>query len=169
MRLSSHYKRIFGVGPVGLIVTIVVWIVFFSIEKLLGIPAIKIDDTFRILLLIVLGADAAYLYGGGMITLLKNGWGKRLVTHGPYQYIRHPFYSALIYSATGLLALYFYSWMLLLSVVPLTFFWSWIVTKEEQYILDRFEDQYHEYMQRTGQFFPSYTFLKKEFKSSDKS
>ncbi len=164
MKFSKTYKRIFGVGPVGLITTFLVWALFFYTEKWIGLPPMKISGIFRIFLLVVLGLDAVYLYVGGMIVLMKNQWGNKLVTQGPYQFIRHPFYSALIYSATGSLALWLYSWALLISVIPLTLFWSWLATKEERYIIDRFGDEYLQYMKKTGQFFPSYSYFKSEMK-----
>lgn len=162
MLFLKTYKRIFGVGPVGLVITLLFWAVFYFLERALGVPSMKINDTVRFLLLIVLGVDAAYLFIGGTITLIRNYWGKRLITSGPYQFIRHPLYGALIYSGTGCLALWFYSWGLLISVIPITIFWSWIVTKEEQYVLDRFGEDYNKYIKQTGQFFPLYTSFKKD-------
>ena len=76
MKFSKTYKRIFGVGPVGLITTFLVWALFFYTEKWIGLPPMKISGIFRIFLLVVLGLDAVYLYVGGMIVLMKNEWGK---------------------------------------------------------------------------------------------
>jgi len=151
-----------GVGPVGGLVTVIVWIVFYFIGEWLSIPKMAIHPALRGGMLLVFLVDAVYLLGGGVMFLIRNGWGTELVTTGPYQFVRHPIYSVLIYSATGALALWLYSWLLLASVLPLSLFWSWLVQKEERYMLEKFGAVYREYMEKTGQFFPSMKALKEE-------
>lgn len=76
-----------------------------------------------------------------------------LVTHGPYRWVRHPFYvtvtfllaSATLISANALLGLLSLFVLALLAVRT---------PNEEQKLLERFGDQYREYMTRTGRFFP---------------
>ncbi len=162
MSVKTQYKRIFGAGPTGIAITGIIWFVFYFAEKALGIPPINMSTTFRMIGLVVLLLDAVYLFGGGIFVLFKNGWGNTLVTDGPFQFIRHPFYSALIYSATGSLALWLYSWGLILSVIPLTIFWSWNVIREENYMLKKFGDKYRRYMEVTGQFFPMRKYFDRE-------
>ena len=156
------YRQIFGVGPVGVCATIIVWMVFYFAGEGLSIPKMAIHPVLRGGMLFIFLIDAVYLLGGGITALVRNGWGIKLVTTGPYQFIRHPIYSVLIYSATGALALWLYSWLLLASVIPLSLFWSWLVQKEERYMLERFGAAYRAYMERTGQFFPSMKALKEE-------
>jgi len=78
-----------------------------------------------------------------------------LVMDGPYQWIRHPMYTA------------FY--LLNIAAFPLTSNWfigvTWLtgltviialrVKREESMMADRFGDAYREYMRRTGRFFPA--------------
>jgi protein-S-isoprenylcysteine O-methyltransferase Ste14 len=153
---SSRYRRIFGVGPVGILTTVLVWLVVYHGSRALGVPPVAIHPVLRWGLLIIFLLDALYLVGGGVFTLARNGWGQRLITTGPYQFIRHPLYSALIYSATGALGVWLYSWPLLMAVLPLALFWSWLVQKEEAFLLKKFGEEYRRYMARTGQFFPSF-------------
>ncbi len=76
-----------------------------------------------------------------------------LVTHGPYRWVRHPFY--------------FTAGLLMLSVTIFTANWLIGVTsllvlvmlgvrtpKEEALLIDRFGDEYRQYMAGTGRFFP---------------
>ena len=121
-----------------------------------------INPTFRTILMVILAIDALYLLFGSALSLPIKERGKTLVTTGPYKYIRHPLYSAFIYSMTGLLALWFESWFLLFSVVVLALIWSLLVQKEEQYMLDKFGKTYRDYIEKTGQFLPSWKTLKKE-------
>lgn len=76
-----------------------------------------------------------------------------LVTAGPYRWIRHPLYTlGLIYF--GSLALVSASWFLLV-VSTLSFVMVALRTPiEEEKLIQRFGDEYREYMKRTGRFLP---------------
>lgn len=76
-----------------------------------------------------------------------------LVTRGPYQWVRHPFYVAAILLGVGA-SLAAASWFL--PVVGLTFL-SLLVLRtriEEEKLVARFGDAYVTYMERTGRFWP---------------
>jgi protein-S-isoprenylcysteine O-methyltransferase Ste14 len=76
-----------------------------------------------------------------------------LVTHGPYRWVRHPFYvtaALLMASATMLTANRLIG---LCSLVVLTLL-AVRTPKEEQMLIERFGDDYRRYMATTGRFFP---------------
>jgi protein-S-isoprenylcysteine O-methyltransferase Ste14 len=76
-----------------------------------------------------------------------------LVTTGPYRFVRHPFYvtaALLMLSVTLLTA----SWLLGVSSVVVLSLLAIRTTKEEQMLIERFGDQYRDYMATTGRFFP---------------
>jgi protein-S-isoprenylcysteine O-methyltransferase Ste14 len=162
VKTSPDLKRIFCVGPLGCLMTLILWLGTGALEKIISFPKMNINPTFRTILMVILAIDALYLLFGGVLSLPIKERGKTLVTTGPYKYIRHPLYSAFIYSMTGLLALWFESWFLLFSVVVLALIWSLLVQKEEQYMLDKFGKTYRDYIEKTGQFLPSWKALKKE-------
>jgi protein-S-isoprenylcysteine O-methyltransferase Ste14 len=76
-----------------------------------------------------------------------------LVRHGPYRWIRHPFYdsAALLTLAVSLIAA---NWFVF--VTGLMAFGLLIIRtrKEEENLVARFGDAYQTYMQRTGRFLP---------------
>lgn len=162
MKISNELKRIFCVGPLGVLITLILWRGTFALEKIISFPKMNINPTFRTILMVMLTIDVVYLLFGSVRSLPFQERGKTLYTIGPYKYIRHPLYSAFIYSTTGLLALWFKSWLLLFSVVVLALIWSWLVQKEEQYMFDKFGKTYKDYVEKTGQFLPSWKALKKE-------
>lgn len=162
VKTSPELKRIFCVGPLGCLMTLIHWLGTGVLEKMISFPKMNINPTFRTILMVILAIDALYLLFGSVLSLPIKERGKTLVTTGPYKYIRHPLYSAFIYSMTGLLALWFESWFLLFSVVVLALIWSLLVQKEEQYMLDKFGKTYRDYIEKTGQFLPSWKTLKKE-------
>lgn len=76
-----------------------------------------------------------------------------LVTHGPYRWVRHPYYSAffLLIVATSLLAA---NWLLAVSGL---FTFSLLVRRiplEEKFLVDRFGDDYRAYRRQTGSLIP---------------
>ena len=77
----------------------------------------------------------------------------RLVTNGIYRYIRHPLYTfgASMFISFGMMA---DSWYIAVLGI-LTFILMAIRTpKEEANLIEKFGDEYRNYMKRTGRFFP---------------
>jgi len=77
-----------------------------------------------------------------------------LVTHGPYRWVRHPFYdcAALLIVATSLVAS---NWFLMMTG---GFVLALLVVRtrtEEEKLLARFGDAYRSYRERTGRFLPN--------------
>jgi protein-S-isoprenylcysteine O-methyltransferase Ste14 len=76
-----------------------------------------------------------------------------LVTHGPYRWVRHPFYvtaALLMASVTFLTA----NWLIGVSSVVVLALLAIRTPKEEQILIERFGEEYRDYMARTGRFFP---------------
>ncbi len=76
-----------------------------------------------------------------------------LVTHGPYRWVRHPFYDVgFIWGLS--LALLTANW--LFALLGLSAFAMMVVRTriEEEKLIERFGDEYRTYMQRTGRFLP---------------
>ncbi len=166
MKILLELKRIFCVGPVGVFISLVVWFVAYTIEKIVSFPKMDINPIFRIALVIMFTIDVFYLFIGSLYYLKPLERGKTFITTGPFKYIRHPLYSTFIYSFTALIALWLKSWFILSAVVPLSLIWSKLVQKEEKYMLDKFEIKYQNYMEKTGQFLPSWKALKEEIESN---
>jgi protein-S-isoprenylcysteine O-methyltransferase Ste14 len=77
----------------------------------------------------------------------------QLVTYGPYRYIRHPMYLFSLIYITGisLLAANVFIWLCGLLTLLLLIMRTPI---EEADLIEKFGEQYHDYMTRTGRFFP---------------
>lgn len=77
----------------------------------------------------------------------------KLVTHGVYKYIRHPLYTfgSSLFISFGMMA---DNWFIALLGI-LAFIGMAIRTpKEEANLIEKFGDEYRQYMQRTGRFLP---------------
>jgi len=76
-----------------------------------------------------------------------------LVTHGPYRWVRHPFYftaALLMFSVTLLTA----NWLIGTSSLLVLALLVIRTPKEEQMLIERFGDEYRTYMATTGRFVP---------------
>jgi protein-S-isoprenylcysteine O-methyltransferase Ste14 len=79
--------------------------------------------------------------------------GHTLVTTGPYRWVRHPFYVsfALAVLANSLVTA---NWFLFVTGSVVFVLLVVRTRKEEDRLIERFGDDYREYMKRTGRFFP---------------
>lgn len=77
----------------------------------------------------------------------------KLVTTGVYHYIRHPFYSSLLFLGWGILFKNV-SWLGILLAVIITIFLIMTARKEEIENIQYFGKAYQEYMERTKMFIP---------------
>jgi len=77
---------------------------------------------------------------------------QKLVTWGPYRYVRHPSYTGYFLMFAGL----FLTWFNLLAAIPLLGIPGYyrISMREERMLALRFGDSYTRYQKKTGRFFP---------------
>jgi protein-S-isoprenylcysteine O-methyltransferase Ste14 len=86
-----------------------------------------------------------------------------LITGGPYRWIRHPMYSALMLCFIGSALLSAFWPLLLLAVLTVPFFYR-IAVKEEAMMIEQFGGEYRAFTERTGRFWPR---LSNPVRSSD--
>jgi protein-S-isoprenylcysteine O-methyltransferase Ste14 len=109
---------------------------------------------------VALGIVSFAIYAWSRVTLgkewsseLRIGEQHLLVTAGPYAWIRHPIYTALLSflaSITLISANWLFVAVLVFSIVDL----SLRMPREEQMMIARFGDEYEAYKQRTGRLLP---------------
>lgn len=76
----------------------------------------------------------------------------KLVTWGPYHYVRHPSYLAYFIMFPSLFLIWL-TWIALIPIVTIPGYLQ-IVREEEQMLVQKFGDEYIAYQKITGQFFP---------------
>jgi protein-S-isoprenylcysteine O-methyltransferase Ste14 len=76
-----------------------------------------------------------------------------LITHGPYRWVRHPFYGFVALLVLGI-ALMAANWFILLAGAVVYSLFVIRTRKEEEHLVARFGDAYRVYMRSTGRFFP---------------
>jgi protein-S-isoprenylcysteine O-methyltransferase Ste14 len=77
----------------------------------------------------------------------------KIITEGPYRYIRHPIYSAMMIWAVGI-GLFTANIIFIVFVLSFFIFFLVRVPKEEVMMIETFGDEYMLYKQSTGKYFP---------------
>ena len=76
----------------------------------------------------------------------------RLVTTGPYAYVRHPIYAGILVAMLGSVLVLSLWWLVILIANAVQFIYA--AKKEEQLMLRNFPDEYAPYMSRTWMLIP---------------
>ena len=88
--------------------------------------------------------------------------GTYLITNGPFAYMRNPLYvgNMLLYAGVGVMSMALFPWLLIVAVAWFYFQYYLIVTKEEEYLAERFAAEYDDYRRQVGRFWPRLTAFK---------
>lgn len=78
----------------------------------------------------------------------------KLVTLGPYRYVRHPSYLAYFFMFIGLLAIW-PSWLTLIPLVAIPGYFR-VTFQEDKLLEQRFGREYLKYQEKTGRFIPKF-------------
>ncbi len=141
--------------------------VLYIILVLSGFHSVIGDSCFQLEFLFasevqVIGIFAtAFGYGLFLWSVLARGvyatsWdmpeNQKLVTWGPYRYVRHPSYLAYFILFVGL----FFVLLNLVALIPFIAVPGYlhVVSLEEELLIERFGKEFLEYQQKTGRFFP---------------
>jgi protein-S-isoprenylcysteine O-methyltransferase Ste14 len=91
--------------------------------------------------------------GAGISPTVATRREHRLVTHGPYRWVRHPLYpvaTALFLSFAAAADNWFIAVLAIFALILL----AARVPNEEAHLIEKFGDEYRQYMKRTGRFLP---------------
>lgn len=152
--LMNAFLRVFGAGPLGVLLTIAsVGFALWARSRLpfgaLGVPA-----PFRDVVLACAGLATA----GGVVWSFRSlpvaQRGRGLCVEGAYRWVRHPLYASFITLGAPGLALFLNHWASLVWLCTLHAIWHLVIPLEERRMVDRFGDDYRAYARRTGRFVP---------------
>jgi len=150
----TTFQRIFGSGPVGLVISLVLLFLAGWINTQIDLPSLS-DNRFLL---------NALFMATGFVTLVIIVWsfkslpaadrGNKLCTSGAFRYVRHPLYAAFLSVFNFGLAIWLNSYIFVLWALLLHPVWHYLVRDEEQMMIDTFGETYIEYQKKTGRFFP---------------
>jgi len=93
---------------------------------------------------------------GGETRTTRAPYGSHLVTGGPFAYLRNPIYAGnlLIYTGVGIMSMALFPWLLLAGILCFVLQYVLIISYEEDFLKDRFGDEYRSYTARVRRFIP---------------
>jgi protein-S-isoprenylcysteine O-methyltransferase Ste14 len=105
-------------------------------------------------LAVPLGISARYTLGRFYVPDPEILPGQMLVTHGPYNYVRHPLYTAAFFWSAGLSLLLGSLWGIALLIVIFLPAVVIRIREEEAMLIDEFGEEYRSYASRTWKLLP---------------
>ena len=150
----GHYKRLWNVGPPGLLVSLLLIYSTIQYEKVFNVKGYKMGETWFVVLFLLVLFEAIFILFWVLFSLPPKNRGKSLCKNGIYSFVRHPIYTVVIFHINVLSSLWFGSF-LLLFLIPLQYLlWSKMVVREEEYLIGIFGQEYIDYMSNVSRFIP---------------
>ena len=150
----SHYKKLFGIGPLGTLISMLMFVAAWLMDLWMEHPQIQANP-------VCLRWVAGFLIVSGLcfhswtFVTLRNWWkSDQLCTKGPFRYFRHPMYAAWVTFISMGVAFWLNSWVYVFWALLLQPIWHALAKREEEIVEDIFGDEYRRYAARTGRFVP---------------
>ena len=157
----NNFNRIFGSGPIGLIISLILFFLAVYLKNLLNIPEIFNNyNILRLSIFIFFTITSIIIIVWSLISLNPKVRGRTLITSGALKYFRHPLYAAFLTFFNFGLAILLNNWIFIIWAFLLHPIWHLLIIKEEKDLKNIFPNEYEEYCKNTGRFFPK--FIKKK-------
>ena len=150
----KHYKRLWNVGPPGLITSLLLIYLTLQYEAAFNIKKYETGHMWVDILFFLVFLEMLLILLWTLFSLPPKNRGKNLSTRGIYSFIRHPIYTVIIFHINILTSLCVGSYLLLFLVPIQYLLWSKMVVKEEEYLVGIFGQEYIDYMSNVSRFIP---------------
>lgn len=150
----NRYERIFGAGPRGILISLVLLAIAWQLEPLTGLPTITDSYHTRWTVFAMALIATIFLALWSLTSLPPGSRGKLLVTTGAYRYFRHPLYASLVTFFHFGLAVLLNNWIYVIWAVLAHGAGHWNIRSEERLMREEFASEYIEYSRVTGRFVP---------------
>lgn len=158
----TTFQRIFGSGPVGLVISLVLLILAGWINTQFDLPSLSENRFLLNSLFMATGLVTLAIIIWSVKSLPATDRGNKLCTSGAFRYVRHPLYAAFLSVFNFGLAIWLNSYVFVLWALLLHPLWHYLVRDEEQMMIDIFGETYSEYQEKTGRFFPRLILQRKD-------
>ncbi len=149
MTLGEFFFKYRGITPLPLVLIIVYFARPTPQSFFLGLMGMLLGEAIRLW---------GVSYAGGATRTRQVG-APRLVTNGPFAYVRNPLYlgNMLIYTGAAIIPNVGTPWLLFIVWIYFGFQYYWIVRLEEQKLTELFGSTYRRYQQQVPRFFPRFS------------
>jgi protein-S-isoprenylcysteine O-methyltransferase Ste14 len=117
------------------------------VTMLCGLLVVLVGESIRFWGVSIVGSETRTTGGVG---------GTFLIVTGPYAYVRNPLYvgNMLLYTGVGIMSWALFPWLFLAAIVWFYVQYYLIVTREEEYLAERFSGAFAEYCLHVPRFIP---------------
>lgn len=150
----NTYDRIFGAGPKGGLLSLLLLLLAWHFEAVAGLPSIIDSHIARWVFFALALTGAVAIIVWSLKSLPPSARGKHLVTTGVFRYLRHPLYAAFLSVFDFGFAVLLNNWIYILWAITLHPIWHWVITGEERLMNNAFPEEYEAYCEITGRFIP---------------
>ncbi len=153
----NNFNRIFGSGPIGLLISLALLIISFYLKNLLNIPQVFNNQDFvPVSIFVLLTIVSIIIITWSLVSLNPKLRGKALITTGALRYFRHPLYAAFLTFFNFGLAFLLNNWIFIIWALILHPIWHLLIIKEEKDLKTIFPNEYEKYCKDTGRFIPRF-------------
>jgi protein-S-isoprenylcysteine O-methyltransferase Ste14 len=150
----TSFSKIFGVGLVGVLISLVLLFVAIWINKQIDLPPISNNQSLLNSVFFISCIMTLAIIIWSVKSLPAADRGNKLCTTGAFKYVRHPLYATFLSVFDFGLAIYLNSYIFILWAVLLHPIWQYLVKYEEEMMIDIFGEEYIDYQRKTGRFLP---------------
>lgn len=150
----SRYQKIFGVGPLGLVIGWCLLAALWLLDRKLGHVRIMSQPEPIALVGLILICIWICWHIWCILTIRRWWLRSQLCTNGPFRIVRHPMYAGVVLWGFSGISLIFNSWIMLLAPLLQYPILSLLVRKEEVMMAAVFGEEYTRYAACTGRLFP---------------
>lgn len=151
---KTRIRDIVGAGPLGFGLCILVFVVFWKIDKASAIASLYGDKVLHRVLAGVLLCAGAIVFYAALRDMPIPKHNKCLIKHGVYSHVRHPRYAAVVFLIYPAAALLVHSTLCLISTIAAYIIFRFSALLEEHKLIKIFGQDYKNYMKETPGFIP---------------
>ena len=148
-----------GVGFLNALISIIFFIIAFTLKDVCSLPEIFSNRLLPNILFFISIFIMIFIFVWSKNTLPHEKRANQLCTSGPYKFIRHPIYAAIVSNLNFGIALFLNNYIFLIWAIVVYIIWFILVDYEEQYLAKIFPNEYYAYKKRTGKFLPKFSYL----------
>ena len=149
--LLTRFKNLLGAGPLLLLLGFLIEGLTIVIRQWISL---YVPITFEWQLILTTCCVTVFLLGMMWFNLSLNliranllNEKKKLITFGPFNYVRHPMYSTLLWTVPPIVMIWFSDLLFLFPWILLFVISHYVVTMEEQRLIEIFGQEYKKYRQ----------------------
>jgi protein-S-isoprenylcysteine O-methyltransferase Ste14 len=146
----------FGCGPLGTVVSLVLLVIAEGLRHLLHLPPLGLSLPVRLMVLVTAISGTVAIVMWSVRSLPVTSRGRELCSRGAFGVLRHPLYAAFLSVFNFGFAVFLNHTVFVLWAVALHPLWHWLVRGEERLMTQQFGEEYVRYAERTGRFVPRF-------------